>query len=54
MESSAEDTDDRILELAANVAKSLPDLYDLNAATEKYPKIYEQSMNTVLRQVQLN
>lgn len=43
--------DIKIIELASSIAESLPDLFDVQAATEKYPMVYEQSMNTVLRQV---
>jgi len=38
-------------ELANNIAKNIPDLFDIIEATTKYPIKYEQSMNTVLRQV---
>jgi len=41
----------KILELASNIAKNIPDLFDIPEATKKYPTKYEQSMNTVLRQV---
>jgi dynein heavy chain len=45
------DVDDKIIELANNIAENIPDLFDVEAATEKYPMKYEQSMNTVIRQV---
>uniref|UniRef100_A0A2S2QIW0 Dynein heavy chain 3, axonemal n=1 Tax=Sipha flava TaxID=143950 RepID=A0A2S2QIW0_9HEMI len=44
------DVDDKIIELANNIAENIPDLFDVEAATEKYPMKYEQSMNTVIRQ----
>lgn len=49
--SSDTDADDKIIELANNIAENIPDLFDVVAATEKYPTKYEQSMNTVIRQV---
>lgn len=49
--SSDKDTDIKIIELANSIAESIPDLFDVQAAAEKYPTVYEQSMNTVLRQV---
>jgi len=48
---SDKEGDKKIIELASNIANSIPDLFDVIAATEKYPTKYEQSMNTVLRQV---
>lgn len=48
---SDKDSDGKIIELASNIAESIPNLFDMYAATEKYPTLYEQSMNTVLRQV---
>lgn len=40
-----------MVELANNIAENIPDLFDVEAAVEKYPTMYEQSMNTVIRQV---
>ncbi|CAI6353848.1 unnamed protein product [Macrosiphum euphorbiae] len=44
------DTDAKIAELASNIAKNIPDLFDIVEAKKKYPIKYEQSMNTVIRQ----
>lgn len=49
--SSDKDGDTKIIDLASNIADSIPDLFDEIAATIKYPTEYKQSMNTVLRQV---
>lgn len=49
---SDKDTDQKIIELANNIAKNIPELFDTVAAAEKYPTKYEQSMNTVIRQVE--
>jgi len=46
-----EDGDAKTTELACNIAKNIPDLFDITEATKKYPIKYEQSMNTVLQQV---
>lgn len=45
------DTNSKTAELAHNIEKNIPDLFDLIEVTKKYPTKYEQSMNTVLRQV---
>lgn len=50
---SGTDTDNKIIELASNISESIPDLFDVIAAAEKYPTKYEQSMNTVIRQVRI-
>ncbi|XP_025198734.1 LOW QUALITY PROTEIN: dynein heavy chain 3, axonemal-like [Melanaphis sacchari] len=47
---SDKDTDAKTVELASNIAKNIPDLFDIIEATKKYPTTYEQSMNTVIRQ----
>ncbi|XP_050066606.1 dynein axonemal heavy chain 3-like, partial [Aphis gossypii] len=44
------DTNSKTAELAHNIEKNIPDLFDLIEVTKKYPTKYEQSMNTVLRQ----
>lgn len=49
--SGDKDGDNKIIELASDIAKNVPELFDVLAATEKYPTRYEQSMNTVIRQV---
>jgi len=48
---SDKDTDAKTVELASNIAKNIPDLFDVIEASKKYPTKYEQSMNTVIRQV---
>ncbi|CAI6363283.1 unnamed protein product [Macrosiphum euphorbiae] len=48
--SSDKDADAKTVELASNIAKNIPDLFDIIEATKKYPTMYEQSMNTVIRQ----
>lgn len=45
------DTNSKTAELAYNIEKNIPDLFDIIEATKKYPTKYEQSMNTVLQQV---
>lgn len=45
------DVDAKIEALASNIAKKIPNLFDIIEATKKYPTKYEQSMNTVIRQV---
>lgn len=52
-ESSDKDTEKVIVELASKIVESLPELFDVIAAGEKYPIKYEQSMNTVIRQVRI-
>jgi len=48
---SDKDTDAKTVELASNIAKNIPDLFDIIEASKKFPTKYEQSMNTVIRQV---
>lgn len=48
---SDKDADEKTVELASNIAKNIPDLFDVTEATKKYPTMYEQSMNTVIKQV---
>lgn len=48
---SDKDTDAKTVELASNIAKNIPELFDIIEASKKYPTKYEQSMNTVIRQV---
>lgn len=50
---SDKDADAKTVELASNIAKNIPDLFDIIEATKKYPTMYEQSMNTVIKQVQI-
>lgn len=48
---SDKNTDQKIIDLANSIAVSIPDLFDVIEAAERYPTKYEQSMNTVIRQV---
>lgn len=48
---SDKDTDQKIIDLASSIAENIPNLFDIVEATEKYPTKYEQSMNTVIKQV---
>jgi dynein heavy chain, axonemal len=41
---------DPVLELCLDISRRLPDLFDEDSAAEKYPVVYNNSMNTVLRQ----
>lgn len=40
-----------VLDLAEDILTKVPDIYDVEGVSKKYPVIYENSMNTVLRQV---
>lgn len=42
--------EDLIIETAKEIAQSLPELYDIEAAQMKYPTRYDESMNTVIVQ----
>ena len=39
-----------VADLAADILVKFPPLFDLEAVIEKYPVLYTESMNTVLRQ----
>lgn len=41
---------DPVLSLCTDIIERLPPLFDMTAVTEKYPILYTNSMNTVLRQ----
>lgn len=43
-------TDDALYAIADDVLKKLPENFDLEAAGEKFPVVYNESMNTVLTQ----
>ena len=42
--------DEIVYGVAADILSRLPQDYDLTAALDRYPTLYEQSMNTVLVQ----
>lgn len=46
-----EEKGDEVSELAANILRQIPDKYNVEAISEKYPILYMNSMNTVLKQV---
>lgn len=46
-----EEKGDEVSELAANILRQIPDKYNVEAVSEKYPILYMNSMNTVLKQV---
>lgn len=41
---------DPVLALCTDIIERLPPLFNMHAVTEKYPIVYTNSMNTVLRQ----
>ena len=45
------ETDEMIIELAADILDKMPNVFDVEAVSEKYPVMYTNSMNTVLKQV---
>uniref|UniRef100_A0A8C5GFM1 Dynein axonemal heavy chain 7 n=1 Tax=Gouania willdenowi TaxID=441366 RepID=A0A8C5GFM1_GOUWI len=47
---SSSGSDNTLLEISKDILSKLPDDFDLDAALEKYPVQYEESMNTVLVQ----
>lgn len=44
------DTESTVIDLANNIHEQLPDPFDIEAVSKKYPVLYENSMNTVLKQ----
>jgi dynein heavy chain len=49
-DSSEKFSDDVVLEVSADILQKLPKNYHLDVALEKYPTLYNQSMNNVLVQ----
>lgn len=45
------DVEGAIIELANDILKKIPPPFDIEMVSEKYPVMYSNSMNTVLRQV---
>lgn len=45
------DVEEATIELANDILRKLPETFDVDEVSEKYPVIYTNSMNTVLRQV---
>lgn len=50
VDTSDDEIIDPVLNLCIDIAKRLPQQFDEDAAAEKYPVMYTNSMNTVLRQ----
>lgn len=47
----SKDSDDIIVDLANDILKRVPEVFDIEAVSSKYPVMYSNSMNTVLKQV---
>lgn len=47
----AEDTLGMVIDLANDILGKIPDIFDIEAVAKAYPVMYQNSMNTVLRQV---
>nr|CAI5856319.1 unnamed protein product [Callosobruchus analis] len=45
-----EDTQDMIIDLANDILSKVPDVFNVEEVSKKYPVMYSNSMNTVLRQ----
>lgn len=46
-----EESQDILIDLANDILGKVPDPYNIEAVNAKYPVIYSNSMNTVLKQV---
>lgn len=42
-----------VTELANDILEKVPNVYDVEEVSKKYPVMYSNSMNTVLKQVKL-
>ena len=49
-EGAEKSPDEIVLDVASDILNRLPSSFDLDVALEKYPTLYNQSMNTVLVQ----
>lgn len=49
-ESGAAESGGRVVELATDILNKIPNVYNLEHVAQKYPIIYANSMNTVLKQ----
>lgn len=49
-----EGQDQAVIDLAEDILSKVPDTYDVEDVSKKYPVMYDNSMNTVLRQVSLS
>lgn len=48
------DSDSMLIELCKDIVSKIPDPFNIETVSEKYPVMYTNSMNTVLRQVPIN
>ncbi|XP_076256705.1 dynein heavy chain 3, axonemal [Rhynchophorus ferrugineus] len=48
--SGGDESQEMVIDLANDILKKIPDVYDIEAVSKKYPVVYDNSMNTVLRQ----
>lgn len=46
-----EDALGMVIDLANDILDKVPDIFDIEAVAKAYPVMYQNSMNTVLRQV---
>lgn len=46
-----EDTQDMIIDLANDILGKVPNVFDIDDVSKRYPVMYSNSMNTVLKQV---
>lgn len=48
-----EDALNVVIDLANDILGKIPDLFDVEAVAKSFPVMYQNSMNTVLRQVRI-